>query len=98
MGQPAQAIRSHAPVVNVSRMNTDVTTRETAQTELTRETAVSPFQSLHCIWFHLCPFGILINLLDLLMDRNAYNMPLVIEIAWQILLWIRGDVLIGVYF
>lgn len=41
VGQPAQAIRSHAPVVNVSRMNSDVTTRETAQTELTRETAIT---------------------------------------------------------
>lgn len=44
------------------------------------------------------PFGILSNLLDLLMDRNAYNMPLVIEISWQILLWSRGDVLIEIYF
>lgn len=81
-------------MVNASQMNTGATTSETAQMELTRETAVSPFQSLHSIWFHLCPFGILINLLDLLMDRNTYNMPLVIEILWQILLWIRGDVLI----
>lgn len=79
-------------------MNTGVTMSETAQMEVTRKTAVSPFQSLHYIWFRLCPFGILINLLDLLMDRNAYNIPLVTEISWQILLWIRGDVLIGVYF
>lgn len=43
-------------------------------------------------------FGILINLLELLMDRNAYNMPLVVEISWQILLWIRGDGLMAVYF
>ena len=86
------------PVVSVSQLNTGATTSETAQTGLTRRIAVSPFQSLHCIWFHICPFGILINLLDLLMDRNDYNMPLVIKISGQILLWIRGDALIGVYF
>lgn len=98
LGVHAQAIRWHAPVVNVFQKNTGVTTSETARMELTRKTAVSPFQSLHCIWFHICPFGILSNLLDLLMDRNAYNMPLVIEISRQILLWIRGDVLIEIYF
>lgn len=42
--------------------------------------------------------GILINLLDLLMDRNAHNTPLVVEISWQILLWIRGDGLIASLF
>lgn len=64
----------------------------TAPMALTRETAVSL----------LCPvlaftFGILINLLGLLMDRNAYNTPLV-ESSWQILLWIRGDGLMAVLF
>lgn len=57
-----------------------------------------PFSLCTDICFHLCPFGILINLLDLLMDRNAYNMPLVIEISWQILVWIRGDTPIPDYF
>ena len=85
-------------MVNVSQKNTGATMSETAQMEPMRKIAVSSFQSLHCVCFHLCPFGILINLLDLLMDRNAYNMPLVIEISWQILLWIRGDILIGDYF
>lgn len=53
-----------------------------------------PFSLCGALGFTFCPFGILINLLDLLMDRNAYNMPLVIEISWQIFLWIRGDELI----
>lgn len=79
-------------MVSVFPSSTGVTMSVTAPMALTRETAVSL----------LCPvlaftFGILINLLGLLMDRNAYNTPLV-ESSWQILLWIRGDGLMAVLF
>lgn len=63
-------------------------------------------EGLPWVLFNLCsvfgficwPFGILINLLGLLMDRSVNNMTLVIEISWKILLWISSDDLIGFYF
>lgn len=41
LGEHAQAIKLHAPMVNVSQTNTGATTSETAQMELTRKTVTT---------------------------------------------------------